>query len=316
MKLERWEQSIEPKRLEGQLQARGVQNSTSSVGLLVLGFPFAAIGVWAILAGSKLIAINPASLHAPHWVLAVCGIVFALGGIMVWSMGWKQWRAERRRQQSRAKNGNEPALADYPWDPRGFTPPRWSRALKMIGGATFATLFISIFQWWALQGGPLLLKLFVGIMDLFLLFVWFQALLLAGRTAKFGASRIEFVRFPFRPSETAIMRWIVPTGVRRMTNGTFTLRCVEEWYEVRGSGKNQSRMLVQEQVWAATGHVMDPRELIPGKTEEIQFEIPADARSSSLSGGGRTVFWELAIDLDLAGLDFKEAYLVPVYRQA
>jgi uncharacterized membrane protein YidH (DUF202 family) len=108
VKLERWEQSIEPKRLEGQLQARGVQNSTSSVGLLVLGFPFAAIGVWAILAGSKLIAINPASLHAPHWVLAVCGIVFALGGIMVWSMGWKQWRAERRRQQSRAKNGKNP----------------------------------------------------------------------------------------------------------------------------------------------------------------------------------------------------------------
>ena len=53
--------------------------------------------------------------------------------------------------------------------------------------------------------------------------------------------------------------------------------------------------------------------LLPGKTEELQFYLPPDAPSTSLSEG-KTVFWELAVELDRAGLDFNEIYLVPVYR--
>lgn len=314
MNLDRYEESTERKRLTGHLQPRAVQTGLSSAGMFLFGLPFLGVGIWATLAGTKTIPIDPAKLHAPHWVLAVFGGVFALAGVMLWSLGGRQWRANRRKRDSLANKSRDPALADYAWNPRGFTPPRWSRAAKTLGGVIFFAIFLSIFNWWAFfTPSPWLLKAIVGLFNLILIFVAWQAGMVLGRTLKFGPSQMEFAKFPFRPGETAVLRWRVPNGISRITKGTFTLRCVEEWYEVSGSGKNRSRTLVQEQVWRATGHVGELRGLLPGKTEELQFDIPADTPSTSLSGD-KTVFWELAVDLDLAGLDFKETYMVPVYR--
>lgn len=284
------------------------------VVLLVFGAPFVGVGVWATLAGTKVISIDPGNLHAPHWVLAAFGLVFALAGLMVWSMGWRQFQANLRRRRALANKANDPALADYLWDPRGFTAPRWSRAAKAVGGVILLAIFLSIFNWWAFGAdGPWPVKIIVGLFDMILAWAAWQAVMAIGRALKFGPSRIEFGKFPLRPGETAALRWLVPRGIGRVAHGTFTLRCVEEWYETTGSGKNRSRTLVQEQVWGKTGHVADARTLSPGKTEELQFELPADVPSTSLSSG-KTVFWELAVELDLAGLDFKETYLVPVYR--
>lgn len=316
MKLDRYEESTLRKRLTGQLQQRGVQTGLSSVGMFLFGLPFLGVGIWATLAGTKTIPIDPAKLHAPHWVLAVFGIVFALAGGMLWSMGGRQWQASRRKQDLLANKSCDPALADFAWNPRGFTPPRWSRAVKAVGGVVFFTIFLSLFNWWAFfTQSPWMLKAIVGLFDLILVFVAWHAGMIVGRTIKFAPSRIEFAKFPFRPGETAVLRWLVPNGISRITKGTFVLRSVEEWYEVTGSGKNRSRTLVHEQVWSGTHHLDNPCELLPNKMEELRFNLPADAASTLLSTG-KTVFWELDVDLDLAGLDFKETYLVPVYRTA
>ena len=283
--------------------------------MALFGLPFVGVGVWAVLAGTKLIPIDPSKLHAPHLMLAMFGVVFTAAGIMLWRMGWRQREANRRRALA-LLDGSDPALADYPWNPHGFTPPRWSRVAKTIGAVVFLALFLSMFNWWAFFGkGPLPVKIFVGIFDLILLALIWHAMIVVGRAIKFSGSSVEFSKFPFRPGEMLVLRWLVPQGMMRATQGSFTLRCVEEWYESTGSGKNSNRHLVQEQVWAGTWHLDQPQELQPGETEKLDFALPSDAASTSLSTGKtKTVFWELAVDLDLTGLDFKEKYLVPVYR--
>lgn len=314
MKLDRYEVSTERQRLSGQLQARGLQTGLSSVGMFLFGLPFLGVGVWATLAGTQLIAINPDKLHAPHWVLAVFGLVFALAGLMLWGMGWRQFRANQQRARMLARRSDEPALADYPWDPRGFSPPRWSRPAKAVGVVLFLALFLSMFNWWAfMANGPWMVKAVVVLFDLILVFAAGHAAMIVGRTLKFGPTRIEFVCFPCRPGGSVSLLWRVSHGLSRAAKGSFTLRCVEEWYEVRGSGKNRSRNLVQEQVWSVTAHLDQSSGILPGKLEELGFDLPADVPSTSLTGD-KTVFWELAVDLDLAGLDFHETYLVPVYR--
>ena len=313
MRFDRFNVSRERTRLTGQLQPHGVQTGLPSIGMFLFGLPFFGVGVWATLAGTKLISIDDSKLHAPHWVLAMFGIVFALAGVLVWSMGWRQLKANRRRRELEMR---DPALADYPWDERGFTPPRWSRAAKGLCGVFFFALFLSIFNWWAFGAkGPWMVKIIVGIFDLVLLFVIWQVGLLVGRTVKFGPSRIEFARFPFRPGESMSLHWVVPQGMTHITQGKLTLRCVEEWYEESGSGKDRSRQLVQETIWSATGHFDQPQTFNPGQPEELRFEVPADAPGTVLSRRDtKPVFWELAVELDLAGLDFKETYLIPVYR--
>jgi len=315
MRFDRYEESSERKRLSGSLRPRGTQTGLTTLGAVLFGLPFVGAGLWAVLSGLKLIPLDESKLHGPHWMLTVFGIVFALAGLQLWSMGWRQHKANRRRTDLSLR---DPVLADYPWDPRGFSPPRWSRAAKGLGAVVFVALFLSMFNWWAFFAkGPLMVKIIVGVFDLVLVLVAWQVGMMIGRTLKFGPSRIEFVRFPFRPGETLSVHWVVPAGITRVAKGTFTLRCVEEWHEETGSGKNRSRHLVQEAIWRATCHIDQPQELSPGRPEEIRFEIPVNATGTTLSKrNGKPIFWELVADLDLAGLDFKETYLVPVYRSS
>lgn len=314
MRFDRYEASDQRRRLTGQLQARASQAGISALVLVLFGLPFVAVGLGAILAGTGRLPLAAPKLNAPLWILTVFGLVFTLSGGVVWNMAWWLHRANRRLREL---GGRNPELADYPWDQRGFTPPRWSRVIKGIGLMIFLALFLSMFNWWAFgDNGPWPVKIIVGLFDLVLVLVVWQVFMALGQAIKFGPSRIEFGRFPFRPGETVSLYWQVPRGMTRAANGKFTLRCVEEWYETHGSGRNRNRTLVQEQIWSGIGHLDQPCEMLPGKTEELQFALPADAVGTALSyRGSKAVFWELVIHLDLAGLDFRESYLVPVYRQ-
>jgi len=314
MQFDRYEESADRKRLSGNLQPRGSQTGMSSVGMFLFGLPFFGFGVWATLAGLKLAPLDESKLHAPYWVLAMVGVVFALAGVMVWSMGWRQLKANKHRAELGMRN---PVLADYAWDERGFTPPRWASAAKGVGGVIFFALFLSMFNWWAFFAkGPWMVKIIVGLFDLVLIWAAWLACLRVGRTLKFGPSRIEFARFPFHPGETLSLHWVVPNGLTHAAKGIFTLRCVEEWYETRGSGKNRSKQLVQEAVWSVTGELDEPRDLTPGRPEELRFDIPAEVMGTRMNAKDtKPVFWELVIELDLAGLDFKETYMVPIYRK-
>ncbi len=315
MRFDRYEASHQRSRLAGQLQARATRAGMPAIVLVLFGLPFVAVGLGAMLAGTGHIPLAAPKMNAPLWILAVFGLVFALAGGVVWNMAWRLHRANRRLRELGERN---PELADYPWDQCGFTPPRWSRVIKGIGLLIFLALFLSMFNWWAFwSNGPWPVKMIVGLFDLFLVLAVWQVIMALGHALKFGPSRIEFGRFPFRPGETVSLYWQVPRGMARAANGNFTLRCVEEWYETRGSGRNRKRTLVQEQIWSGIGHLDQPCEILPGKTEELQFALPAEAVGTALSyRGSKAVFWELVIHLDLAGLDFRESYLVPVYRQA
>ncbi|MDB6027921.1 MAG: hypothetical protein JWM68_4144 [Verrucomicrobiales bacterium] len=175
------------------------------------------------------------------------------------------------------------------------------------------TLFLSFFNYWAfMAGGPLLVKAVVGLFDLLLIYGWYQGVLAVGRALKFGNSRIEFIQFPYRLTTPINIRWKAPSGIVHANKGSFTLRCVEEWFEQRGSGKNRGQFLVQEEVWRGTWFLNEPATFTRNEESELHFEPPAKLPSTSLLTH-RAVYWELEAKLDLPGLDFEECYLVPVY---
>mgnify|MGYP001189181208 CR=1 FL=1 len=313
MQFDRYEIASERKRLWGQLQLRGTEAGSSAWGFFLFGVPFIAVGLWVIWIGLNQTSSAPSQTPASHWILVVFGTVFALSGGMLWGLGWGQIKANRRRRELALR---DPARADYPWEEKGFTPPRWSRLTRSVGGLILMALFLSLFNWWAFfDDGPWPVKIITGIFDLILVFGVGQMGILISRILKFGPSRIEFARFPYRPGEPVSLYWRVPRGVTRATAGTFTLRCVTEWYETHGTGKQQRRIPVREHLWSVTGHLEQPREILPGKMETLHFDIPADAAGTSFHHPkAKAVFWELVVHLDLAGLDFRETYLVPVYR--
>jgi hypothetical protein len=146
-----------------------------------------------------------------------------------------------------------------------------------------------------------------------LLAVWWQACLLLGRAIKFGGSLVEFAEFPFQLDRPIILRWQPATGIVQVNKGTFTLRCVEEWFETQGHGKNRSTRMVHEQIWSGTWFLDGEHAFQRSDYVELRFEPGAGVLPTNLHAE-RPVFWELEVKLDLPGLDFQESYLVPVYE--
>jgi len=309
----RYEASQSVRRLAGRTERRGAQTGFPTWGAFGFGGIFVAVGTAILLVGARVIPVDPNSVHAPWWVLTVMGVVFALAGLAVCGMGVRQYQSERRRRETQRLYPDEPARADYAWDMRGFEAPRWSRAVKGLAGVAGLSLFLSIFNYWAFVArGPWVVKAAVILFDLFLLAAWAQALILWGRAWKFGGSRIEFGSFPYRLGGPVALRWRPASGIVKARRGTFTLRCVEEWFEHRGSGKNRSAHLVQEEKWSGTWHLDQPRTFTLSEVLEFRFDPPASLPPTQLSAA-KPVFWEFEVKLDLPGLDFEEIYLAPIY---
>jgi len=264
--------------------------------------------------GAKVIPVDPNGVHSPYCVLVVVGVVFASAGLMVWGMAWKQYAANRRGKEVMQSGQGDAALADYPWDPRGFAAKRWARSVKALGMAGFMTLFLVTFNHWGLwTKSPWMVKAIVILFDLILLTVWWQTCLLLGRAVKFGGSSIEYAAFPFLLPKPIVIRWQSALGINQARKGFFTLRCVEEWFETHGSGTSRSTRMVHEQIWSGTWFLDRKHTFQPHESVELRFQPGSEAPSTNLQAD-RPVFWELEVKLDLPGLDFEEGYLVPVYR--
>jgi hypothetical protein len=286
-------------------------------GGFAFGSVFVAAGVPIILMGTKVLGVNPSSVHAPYWVLTAAGVVFALGGFWVWSMAWIQFAADRWRAEAARQYPNEPALADYPWHPDGFNVSEWPGLSKVFAMAMGMTVFLSIFNWvtFYMPNSPWIIKGITYLFDFIALGMWWMAAKQLGCALKFGHSRIEFSSFPCRIPDPVVIQWRPFGGIHHVNKGTFTLRCVEEWMESRGYGKNRSVTLVHEEVWSARWLLEQPRNLQLREQVELRYELPSSALPTNLSAD-KPFFWELEVKLDLPGLDFKETYLVPVYGKA
>lgn len=303
-------------RLKGRSERRGTRTGMSGLGGFAFGAVFVAAGGLIVLVGTGIMAVDPATVHAPYWVLTVAGTVFMIGGLLVWRMAWAEARQAARRARVRPDDPHRRLLTDYPWTPEGFTAPRWQKVGPALSGAAFVTLFLSIFNYWAFfMDGPWMVKGIVILFDLLAVLAWLETLRRILHAAKFGVSRVRFERFPYAPTGPVALDWQPGTGVTRATRGTFVLRCVEEWIEVRRSGKKRSQSLVHEAVYVDTLAFDQPYEFGPGEPVRLTFEIPPGAPGTRLSAE-KPVFWELEVRLDLSGLDFQETYLVPVYDAA
>jgi hypothetical protein len=315
MRLDRMEIATEPRRLAGRTEPRGTKTGFPLWGAFAFGGIFVVAGSLIVLVGTRVIPVDPRGVHAPWWVLTVMGVVFALCGLGVWGMGLRQYRAERHRAEARRRHPGRPELADHPWDPAGFAPPRWARAAKAVAGAVLMSLFISIFNWWAFfTDAPWMVRAVTILFDLILVLVLWETGVRIGRAIRFGGSRVEYGQFPFRPGQTVRLRWWPAPGIGEVRKGRFTLRCVKEWYEHRGHGKNRSAHLVQQEQWAMHRFLDHAGTLRHERRQELEFELPPHVPSTELSAD-QPVFWELEIELDLPGLDFEEIYLVPVYAE-
>jgi hypothetical protein len=54
---------------------------------LLVGATFTATGAFIMAVGAGIVPVDPETIHAPMWIIAMAGLVFVLGGVMMLA-GW------------------------------------------------------------------------------------------------------------------------------------------------------------------------------------------------------------------------------------
>ncbi len=288
---------------------------------VAFGSVFEVVGILLVLMGTRMIPIDPASLHGPYWLLTVIGGCFAAAGLAVQIKSLVQSRRAALCKRMQRRYPDQPWKWDYPWDPHGFAPSRW----KPVFGRMVSTLFIGAFavpfNWVGFYAQAKILwpfAIFAGIMDLATMSLLGYTGYLFLKTLKFGATAVYWPHFPLKLGESCEIQWQAPK-VRLDPRGLkATLRLVEEYFVVRGSGKHRSRHQVFDCLYE-TAIKMKCYNTGSGQRRcSMDFTLPSALPSTHLSadveGQSPPRYYLLTIVCIQKGIDFKEHYLLPLYR--
>jgi hypothetical protein len=144
-----------------------------------------------------------------------------------------------------------------------------------------------------------------------------RAVKLTLRWRRFGASWFEMAPMPASPggvcSGRILTRLERPRGGERLA-ATVTLICLRR--EMSGSGKN--RGIRETTVWEEKHDVSSDRMAFTpvGTAIPVHIPLPADALESAANERTEGVYWFLAVDASLPGVDLHEDFEIPVHRAA
>jgi hypothetical protein len=284
---------------------------------VVLGGLMFFLGGGIAAVGLGWIEVDPDSVHAPGWVLAMVGAIFGLAGLYVLPTGVREILAQRRREHELLRRPAEPWLADRDWDPRGSTFTGSGRFLRSAVGVGFVAVFLTPFHWWAFfsDDDTIMVKLIVGLFDLFLLFVVFETVRRFLAMLRYGRSEVLYDTFPFFVGEELSVQFRRPANAV-FTRLTFALQCVEERLETSGSGKNRSAKQVPYALWQEEVVVDEADGAgMPLEDHPLRFDLPADRPGNRL-GERPPTYWMLKVTGVAAGPDYEGRFLLPVYERA
>lgn len=286
---------------------------------IAFGGVFVAAGAFIMGIGTHIIPVDPDSVNAPYWTLTAVGACFAAAGLFVSGGALQQgWRAARWKRLRRERPF-EPWFADYPWEERGFRPPAWGRVIKSALAAPAFATFAAPFNWVAffahgtVQWG---FAIAATLMDLLVLWTLIYTAWQALHTARYGRSAITWTEMPIEPGKSMQIEWQPPRGLPTGTDYQARLRLIEEHFVERGHGEHRTRNLhfdcLYEQeldtVPISRAGIAQPLTL------ELPGEMPPTALGADVDGTARPRYYLLTIDAPQPGIDFREHYLVPVYR--
>jgi hypothetical protein len=288
-----------------ELRGRRGRSATTIHGwpAALFGLPFLAVGV----VGVAQFVGQPAQVDAPRPMILWFGVVFGLAGLSLIVHGLRGLVRRRRVADRRERHPAEPWLWDYDWPRHGVTDRAGRAVVRTFMGAAALVVFLLPFNWIGFGGmgdvpGVALWMLVVGLFDLVTLTIIGYALYLLLRYLKYGTSRLAFEGFPFHLGEEMVVRFEGSGGAAGFDRVAAKLLCIEERYEMRGSGKNRSQQVVCYECYADTLTIEDARARLPHEAPPTRLsERPAH-------------FWVVDVEAAVPGVDYRGSFLVPVYR--
>jgi len=293
---------------------RPLSNHTDRSGSTIHALPAIGFGSIFVVVGSSvgvlawLEKLN-ASPGVPRWLGPVIGALFAIAGLSFVVHGIAGLRVKRRAARLRSTHVREPWVWDHPWDESGSRDDSGRRIGRAIWITAFLTLFAAPFNWLGFFSPerPLPFAIGAAVMDCLVAGCGWWAIYLVARRAKFGGSTLRFRRFPMRPGSEVELQLARPPLLAAVDAPEALLRCVQERYEMRGTGKDRSQVVVAYEVWSATQCAALERGAYVWR-----FAVPDGVPGTALSERPPR-YWELELKVETPGVDYAGTFLVPIY---
>ncbi len=232
------------------------------------------------------------------------------------------------RERRKREFPDEPWMWDRRWNRAGARALRSAgESSRSLAPALMATAFLAlavfayVFVFSPEDRPPAFIVIPVV---LFALGTWGVHLARGASRLKFGGSFLRYRAFPFFLGERLSATLEGIDRLKGFTRLTLTLRCARE--TVVGSGKQrrvEREVLYEEpkevspdEVLFGTGDAAGVFQLVrrvdPGAALPITFELPEADLGSHLYDFPKRK-WELAVEAEVPGVDYRETFLVPVY---
>jgi len=278
-----------------------------------------AAGGLIVGAGLELYPI-PGKVHVPMKLFAAFGGLFLGAGLLVFFQGLAGARRKRRAASLKELRPSEPWFWDYPWNERKVTDEAGWNVLKNFFGVFVFGAFLAPFNYFvfAFKAAkmPAFPRVIIGLFDVVVLGVLLYAVYLTLRWLKYGSSTLFFHRFPYYLGEELDASLDGGRGFQGFEKLKITLQAVQVRMETRGSGKNQNTSAVADRIWSQVQELGPEEMRLRGREFQIQFRLPPKPGLSSALSGDLPRYWELIVEGEAPGVDYRAAFLVPVYAKS
>ena len=304
--------TFEPSAGGTELRGRAPRMPNTTHGWLAVLFALPLFGAGAATlriadALARQAALGLPRSAVPPIAMAGLGFCFAIGGLTYVVYGVRGVLARRGLPALRARYPDQPWMVDFPWDLRGGrdeAPAEVGRLLWLV--AVMAVVLLP-FCWvvFVARQQPFAVRMMLALFGLVAVAMLGRIAYLVARRLRYGVSRIGLGSFPIAAGTTAelLLDGLSPAVCALPMRAT--LRCIEERFEVRGSGRNRRRVSICYELYR------DEAPVAPGDAR-LRFELPEGAPGTRLSGIPPR-YWELELLAETPGVDFRGRFLVPVY---
>ncbi|MGI9534557.1 MAG: hypothetical protein ACR2NW_06370 [Thermodesulfobacteriota bacterium] len=282
---------------------------------VLFGLPFAAAGVFIILISFNIIPTPDNKFHVPRYMVARIGGLFLMAGLFLEIHGLLTLNYKSKKELINTSVWNN----DYNWDPREITDRSRSDLIKFFFSTIFLIIFLIpfhlfIFKFLEESKITYFPKVLIGIFDLAVLIIvgtYFYNFL---RYLKYGSSSLRFNQFPYFLGNNLDVTFIMSKPIKGADEIKATLQCIEEKYEIRGSGDNRKSVVVSYHIYSDTLKLTNYSVGNYGPLQiPIKFDLPEGDQYRTELTNRPPRYWELELKAVTPGIDFIKTFLVPVY---
>jgi hypothetical protein len=282
---------------------------------VLLGSPFAGMGTFILLMGLGEIEVDPGKIHAPMWVISVCGLMFLMAGLWLIWHGLDGLRRKAKIETVKTTRASSPWLWDYEWQALGISDNKLKKVMHGLLMLSVMSIFLAPFNWWAFYSGDgrIMVKIMVVFFDLvFGLGGGYYFLNNLAMFLKYGNSRLRFGNFPFTLGDKLSVALVgLPSQINQLQ---LDLRFIEEKYETRQRGQERESKVVCYQLYHESRTLKGGEAAFSGKLS-LEWDLPGDPEFTSALSQRPARFWELEVKADTPGVDYHSSFLLPVYAR-